>query len=288
MKEREPADDGADSITPCDWNGIWGTRFRLHLASANFPDNIQHYRDRETASRYDTSNREKFAKRIEDTLADLNPGPGSRILDVGAGPGTLAIPLSQRAREVCAVEPAPGMVAVLRERLDKEKISNIRVIPLTWEDVDAQDLDPPYDSVIAALSLGMEDLEAAVEKMQEVACGTVNLYWFADTPFWERMCVDLWPDLHGSPYYPQPLLDVLYQVLYHMGILANIQIRTLENWYRFSSEKEMCDHFCPAVSATSRRQQDLVIHYLQRHARAGQDGILIPAASQYARVWWRV
>jgi SAM-dependent methyltransferase len=288
MQERKPADEGMDSITPGDWNGVWGTRFRLHLASANFPDNIQRFGDRETARRYDTSNREKFAQRIEDTLADLNPGPESRILDIGAGPGTLAIPLSKRAREICAVEPAQGMVAVLRERLDKEKISNIRVIPIPWEDVDAQDLDPPYDCVLAALSLGMEDLRAAVKKMQEVACGTVNLYWFADTPFWERMCIDLWPELHGSPYYPQPLLDTLYQVLYHMGILANVQIRTLENWYTFSSEKEMCDHFCPAVGASSHRQQDLVAHYLLRQARASQDVFFIPAASRYARVWWRV
>ncbi len=277
-----------EDITARDWNLVWGTLVRRHLASAHFPDNIRHYSDEETARRYDSSHSKKFKRRIDDTLTDLNPGPGNRILDIGSGPGTLAVPLSKRAREVSAVEPAKGMVAVLRERLNKEKISNVRIIPRTWEDVDIQDIDPPYDTVLAALSLGMEDLRGAVEKMQAMASGTVNLYWFADVPFWERMCLDLWPDLHGSPYSPQPLLDTLYLVLYHMGIYANVQVRDLENWYRFTSEQEMCAHFCPMLGATTPSQENLVKKYLKSRASSDKNDIFIPATSRYARVWWRV
>lgn len=277
-----------EDITTCDWNRVWGTLIRKHLSTAHFPDNIRHYRDDEIARRYDSSNREKFKRRIDDTLADLDLGPGTRILDIGAGPGTIAIPLSKRAREVCAVEPAPGMVAVLRERLEDGGIRNVRVIPVTWEKVDLRDLEPPYDSVLAALSLGMEDLRGAIEKMQAVASRTVNLYWFADAPFWERMCLDLWPDLHGSPYYPQPLLDTLYLVLYQMGIYANVQMRALENWYCFSSEQEMCAHFCPMLNATTSWQVDLVKTYLKNRTSSRRDTIYLPATSRYARVWWQI
>ncbi len=277
-----------DHLPDIDWNGVWKARMRQHRLTEHFPDNLKHYHDRESACRYDFSSREESGSRIRDTLADLAPGPESRILDIGAGPGTLAIPLSKRAREVCAVEPAPGMSAVLRERLEKEDISNVRVVPLSWEEVDVGDLDPPYDIVVAALSLGMEDMGAAVGKMQAVACGTVHLYWFADTPFWEKVCSDLWPELHGSPYNPQPLLDILYQVLCHMGIYADVQVRTLEKHYRFSSEREMCAHFCPGLGVSTRRQEDLVRKYLCSKTLSGRDGFCIPASSRYARVWWRV
>jgi len=277
-----------DRISILDWNEVWRVRMRQHRLSANFPDNLQHYHDEERARRYDSYNREKFGRRIEETLADLAPVSESRVLDIGSGPGTLAIPLSRKAREVCVVEPAAGMVTVLRKRLEKEGLSNVRVVPLSWEEVNIEDLSPPYDIVLAAFSLGMEDLRSAVQKMQEVACGTVNLYWFVDTPFWERICLDLWPDLHGSPYYPQPLVDTLYQVLYHMGIHANVQVKNLDKCYRFSSEKEMCAHFCPGLGASTTRQEALVERYLEGDIQRDRNGIFISAGSHYARVWWRV
>jgi ubiquinone/menaquinone biosynthesis C-methylase UbiE len=49
-----------------------------------------------------------------DALAELAK-PGARILDVGAGTGHLALPLSARGFDVVAVEPAEAMLARLRD-----------------------------------------------------------------------------------------------------------------------------------------------------------------------------
>ncbi len=68
------------------------------------------------------------------------------VLDIGAGPVTLAIPFAQKAARVTAVEPAEGMCSVMKEKMSEFSLSNIRVVQKRWEDVDvAVDLEPPYD-----------------------------------------------------------------------------------------------------------------------------------------------
>jgi 2-polyprenyl-3-methyl-5-hydroxy-6-metoxy-1,4-benzoquinol methylase len=126
------------------------------------------------------------------TLNGLAVTRDSRVLDIGAGPGTLAIPLAPRVKSVTAVEPGSGMVSIMQERAARERITNISCVQKQWEDVDpARNLFGPYDVVIASLSLTMEDIQAALEKMDSVAKGFVCLYWFVDMPFWERMYADL-------------------------------------------------------------------------------------------------
>lgn len=48
----------------------------------------------------------------------------SCVLDIGAGPGTLAIPFVGKAAHVTAVEPTDGMVSVLKEKMTEFDVEN--------------------------------------------------------------------------------------------------------------------------------------------------------------------
>src|SRR3974390_388437 len=50
-------------------------------------------------------------------IRELGPGPGERVLDVGAGTGVLAERLSGTGATVVCVEPDAGSLAAARERL---------------------------------------------------------------------------------------------------------------------------------------------------------------------------
>jgi SAM-dependent methyltransferase len=52
---------------------------------------------------------------LVDRLAALAGGPGALVADLGAGTGSLAIPLAARGLRVVAVEPARAMLEVLQE-----------------------------------------------------------------------------------------------------------------------------------------------------------------------------
>ena len=79
---------------------------------------------------------EGFARLFaEDILSRARPGPGSRVLDVRAGPGILTLLTAQLGADVLAIDFAPGMVDRLRSRLADEAILNACA-----EVMDGQDL----------------------------------------------------------------------------------------------------------------------------------------------------
>ena len=53
--------------------------------------------------------------RIEAQLEAMQIPPGSTVLDIGTGPGTLAVPLALAGCDVTVVEPSAGMRAAMRE-----------------------------------------------------------------------------------------------------------------------------------------------------------------------------
>ena len=60
--------------------------------------------------------------------------PEHAVMDVGAGAGRLAVPLSRNCRSVTAVEPSEAMRGRLAEMAEVWEVSNLRVIPERWED----------------------------------------------------------------------------------------------------------------------------------------------------------
>jgi SAM-dependent methyltransferase len=279
-------------MDPCagvDWNSVWRVRHLGHQGSEGFLDSLHVWNREENAKRYDKMARREYSRRVEETIAGLPVTPSSRVLDIGSGPGTLAIPLSPLAREITAVEPAAGMTRVLRRRLDEEKIGNIRVVPLPWEDVDpGRDLSAPYDLVIASLSLSMPDIREAIAKMISVASGSVHLFWFADPPFWEKSYLATWPALHGTPFSPGPKADCLFMVLYQMGIYPDVQMRVLDKRYRFSSRDEMYDHFRSRFGVGNQDQERVMREYLDGVAHEEEGSLTISGDSVYAWIHWEV
>jgi SAM-dependent methyltransferase len=271
-----------------DWNLIWKARQERHESSKHFDDPSHDWNRKENAERYDTNSRNRYDDRVKLTIEGLDIDETSRVLDIGAGAGTLALPLSPLVREITAVEPGEGMVGILNEHIRKMGISNISCVQKTWEDVDiSRDLAGHYDVVIASLSLTMHDIRAALAKMDAATQKYVYLFWFVDSPFWEKMYDDLWMQLHGSPWYPGPKADCLFNVLYQMGIYANVEMLPLDKEYRFSSRDEMHAFFRRRFNVTNVEQEKVLVDYLEPQIRRDGDETIISGDSTFAKIWWK-
>jgi hypothetical protein len=210
------------------------------------------------------------------------------VLDIGAGPGTLALPLAPQVREVTAVEPGAGMVAIMSDHAARDGIGNITCIQKLWEDVDiARDLKAPYDIVIASLSLTMYDIREALRKMDAACSGSVHLFWFADMAFWERMDADLWEPLHGRPYHPGPKADCLFGVLYQMGIYPDVTMLPMAKEYRFGNRDEMLSFFRKRFGAKTPEQERIVDDYVTPQIREQGDEVVIAGDSTLAHIRWK-
>ena len=271
-----------------DWNEVWKARQERHESSQFFDDPSHNWDKKENAARYDKNSRNAYDPRVTLTIEGLDITKKSRVLDIGSGPGTLAIPLSPLVHKITAVEPAAGMVGILRDHIREKGITNISTVQKTWEDVDiSQDLDGKYDVVIASLSLTMHDIRAAITKMDAASKKYVYLFWFVDSPFWEKMYHELWMKLHGSSYYSGPKADILFNVLYQMGIFANVEILPLDKEYRFDSEKEMNAFFQRRFHAETPKQKKVLSEYLSPLIKRSGNEVVIAGDSKFAKIWWK-
>ena len=96
------------------------------------------------------------------------------VLDVGSGPGVLAVPLAKKARAVTVVEPSAAMIELLFQHCREEGIQNITVVNARWEEAADSGL-PAFDYVIASYSLAMPEIRQALAAMDRIARKRVYL-----------------------------------------------------------------------------------------------------------------
>lgn len=280
----------AGSCDPADtdWNEVWKARMARHDSTKNFHDPSHNWDKKENAERYFQSSQGEFDARINQTITGLKLDKGYRVLDIGSGPGTLALPLAPHVKEVTAVDASEGMLGILRDHAEHQGIRNVRTIHGRWEDIDpARDLDGPYDIVISSLSLTMFDLRDALKKMNDACCGYVAIYWFADMPFWERNNVGLWEKLHGSPYYSSPKADCVIGLLCQMGLFPDVTMLPLDKTYRFQDFPELLAYFGPKFGIKTEEQRTILGEYLSKFVKHDAGGIILSGDSTLAKIVWR-
>lgn len=270
-----------------DWNCVWREQRRRHHEANRDSADASFWNAKGAARRFYRAAQENNGERIEKTLRDLPLTDASRVLDVGSGPGALAIPIARRVSHVTAVEPSEGMRSVFDEEIAAERIGNIDVVPKRWEDVSvADDLSPPYDVVFASYSLDVPDIVDAVRKLEEASSRYVYIYWFAGETSWDAMSRELWPLLHGSSFASSPKCDILYNVLYSMGIYPNIKAFPLRQISRFVDIDEAVDHFSSKCFVATEEQKETLRQYLERYVGPEGDTVVVPGDSTRVKVWW--
>ena len=251
-----------------DWNQVWMEQMAQHKASDGGRDCVAFWSKASTAKIYENSAKATQGPRIAKMLEDLTADQCKRILDIGAGPGILAIPLAKKAEHVTAVEPAAGMIQRLQEVMQDQNISNLTVVEKRWEDVNPEsDLQSPYDAVVCSFALGMDDVRAALEKMAAVCNKTVYLYWFAEDVSWNKHYKELYPLLHGREFSSMPDSYVLMNVIRQMGYKPEATPFSYESNSAFSGLEEAVDFYRVRYNVKKTEQEDILRNYLNKVLR---------------------
>jgi len=269
-----------------DWNELWKV---LHVSS---PERAE--KDRNPAAHWDK--RAAAYRRVtrdersatEQELAILGVQPGETVLDMGAGTGRLAVPVARTAAHVTALDPSEGMLAILRERMAAEGLTNYSCLRKRWEDtVIGRDVEP-HDVVVAAFSLGFYDLAAALEKLDAAARRAVYIFWHAGewrnpgemalyrTVFGEEAA--------GEKGYPDYIFPV--NILHDAGIYPNVRIYRAA-WDAVYDSVEDAARTWAAMHNPGMEDLAPVREYFARALRKDGSGKYIETAVRpTAAVWW--
>ena len=243
-------------IEDIDWNKMWTEAM----------ENASWKKRRGDMTEFWDKRARRFSQSIKDNdrpaqiISKLDIDPSCTVLDIGAGPGTLTIPLAKTVEHVTVVEPSGGMLTCLKENAANEGLENITCINKKWEDVHpGEDLDE-YDVVIASYSLSMVDIKAALLKMDKVARRSVHLFTFTGDRMWDY--TELWPRLYGEKYQAGPDYIYLYNILYQIGIRADVEISTTEHKQRFSNLEEAVEQWKESLDISTPEAEDVIRSHL--------------------------
>ncbi|MFZ2471028.1 MAG: class I SAM-dependent methyltransferase [Methanothrix sp.] len=271
-----------------DWNSVWKDLYEKNAECRGKGECASIWASRDRARAFLAQARERPDRILHDI--DVLPlKADSNVLDIGAGPGTLAVPLASRVASVTAVEPAAGMAEVMSEHAREKGVTNLSIVRKRWEDVDyRKDLDGPYDIVIARHSLGMPNIRDAVKAMCEASSEWVYLFWFAGSTGWEKVMIDLWPKLHDREYRSGPKADVLYNVLYSMGIYPNVETVQMDYTRKFPDIDAAVNEFREQYMISSPAKEEILRGHLRESLSKTSEGLVDSMMTNQVRLWWSV
>jgi SAM-dependent methyltransferase len=171
---------------------------------------------------------------VEGFVARLDLSGCATLLDVGCGPGTIALTVAPRLERVYGLDYSPGMLDAFVESARQRGISNATPIRRAWED-DWADV-PECDVVVASRSTQVADLAAALEKLHRHARRRVYLTHLVGGRFVDDEI------LEALGRTDEPLPDYLYVValLHQRGIHPRLDYLEGENRLRHCQDFADC------------------------------------------------
>lgn len=187
----------------------FGRLYRDHMAATS--------RGPKPASAWDTRAAELNRKRqqghyVDDFIARVDLTGADTLLDVGCGPGTLCLPLAARLVHVIGLDYSRGMLDALQANAAAQGQNNVETMHLAWED-DWSEV-PPCDIVLASRSTTVEDMAAALHKLDAKAKKRVYLTHLVGGHFIDPAILDAL----GRKLPPLPDYIYLLNILHRMEI----------------------------------------------------------------------
>jgi SAM-dependent methyltransferase len=141
-------------------------------------------------------------------------------LDIGAGGGRYALPIALRVRQVIAIDPSDGMLAVLREGMREHAIDNVRPMRGRWP---LEDGEVSADvSLMAHVGYDIERIGPFLDAM-EAATRRICVAVLAEGAM-TTVATLLWQPVHTEVRIPLPALPEFLGVLMARGRLPSVAL----------------------------------------------------------------
>ncbi|PKO06289.1 MAG: SAM-dependent methyltransferase [Chloroflexi bacterium HGW-Chloroflexi-3] len=162
---------------------------------------------------------------VKKTLLD---NPRSSVLDIGAGSGAWVSFIAPHASWITAIDPSDSMLRQLENRVNTEKLQNVKIIKGCWPDVQVE----PHDiSFCSHAMYGVENFVDFIKAMHESTLKRIILLIRApkDDGLMAQAAKLVWGHPFDSPNY-----QIAINILWKMGIFPNVIMEDDHLWKPWS------------------------------------------------------
>jgi len=204
------------------------------------------------------------------------------VLEIGAGPGTLTIPLAGKVKKIVCVESSEMAVKYLRKNMKESRVENVEIMNTNWLEVEDREIEDRFDLAVCSHFLWqVKDLENHLEKMENAS----RKYCAVIQPAGRDSRVkEMWTKITGEDYSGQfdPDADYFaYLILREWGRLVNVRVMNYSIERNFEQEVRYIASFIGKYVEVDTYTKKIIEQYVS------ETGLRKEKRSAVV-MWWRI
>ena len=259
-----------------DWCGFWAEKLS-DKKDKNWDKAAEGFYKRTKNEDYNTALFSKLILNENDT-----------VLDVGCGEGSITIPLSGKVKNVIGVDSSPKMLEYLKKRADEHNIDNIETKLMAIEDIKYEDFGD-IDVVVCSRSLnGIVPIEKVLNELNKIANKYVFITIFG--PENKKIEKDFDREI-GKKTEDFPDYNYFFNILFNMGIYANVERFDLNNYREYDSIEEAMDNGKFRLDLYSDDEKEHLKKYLKRILTFDEQTrkyYNVKDKADWIMIWWKI
>ena len=209
------------------------------------------------------------------------------VLDVGCGEGSVTIPIAKRVKKVIGLDSSPKMLKYLEKRAADNNIDNIETILKPIEEISYDEIGD-VDVVVCSRSLnGIMPIGNVLSELNKIANKYVFITIFG--PENKKIEKDFDREL-GIKTEDFPDYNYFFNILFNIGIYANVERFDLNNYREYDSIEDAMDNGKFRLDLYSDEEKIKLKDYLERIlTKDSKTGKLynVKDKADWVMVWWK-
>jgi SAM-dependent methyltransferase len=205
------------------------------------------------------------------------------FLDIGAGCGTLAIPLARAGKKVTALDSSKAMIDLLKEDLARLKLKNVTTVLAPWGSVEVK----PHDVILCAnVPTLLSEPEKFLGEINRLARKSVFIIESADPDSDKFYYKELYPLLFNKPFGKRTDYLRTYAALHSMGIFANVEIIDYDFDQPFKNLDEAVEFWKEYIGIVTEEHDRKLRGFLEKKLVKKRSMLLARFHKKSAIIWW--
>ena len=209
------------------------------------------------------------------------------VLDVGCGEGSVTIPIAKRVKKVIGIDSSPKMLEYLEKRAEENNINNIETVLKPIEEIKYDEIGD-VDVVVCSRSLnGIIPIDEVLLELDRIANKYVFITIFG--PENKKIEKDFDKEI-GIKTEDFPDYNYFFNILFNLGIYANVERFDLNNYREYDSIDEAIDNGKFRLDLYNDKEKELLRKYLEKilsYDEKTKKYYNVKDKADWIMVWWK-